>query len=122
MKNLLGISFLDKKDIISILQTAKAYKEAFYKKTEFEKILQAKTIINLFFEASTRTRTSFEIAAKNLGGQVINIDMKMSSLKKGETIKDTVQNLEQMHPTAFIVRHPDSGFPLFCVTFCYIIL
>lgn len=113
MKNLLGISFLNKEDVISILQTARAYKEAFYKKTEFEKILQAKTIINLFFEASTRTRTSFEIAAKNLGGQVINIDMNMSSLKKGETIEDTVQNLEQMHPTAFIVRHPDSGFPLF---------
>ncbi len=113
MKNLLGISFLNKEDVISILQTAKAYKEAFCKKVEFEKILRGKTVISIFFEASTRTRTSFEIAAKNLGGQVINIDTKMSSLKKGETVKDTVRNLEQMHPAVFVVRHPDSGFPLF---------
>ncbi|MCD6223485.1 MAG: aspartate carbamoyltransferase catalytic subunit [Deltaproteobacteria bacterium] len=111
--NLLGISFLNKEDIMFILNTAKIYKEIFYNKKDFKKILQGKIVINLFFEASTRTRTSFEIAAKNLGGQVINMDTKMSSLKKGETIEDMVQNLEQMHPSAFIVRHPNSGFPFY---------
>lgn len=111
--NLLGISFLNKEDIMFILNTAKVYKEIFYNKKIFKKILQGKIIINLFFEASTRTRTSFEIATKNLGGQVINMDTKMSSLKKGETIEDMVQNLEQMHPSVFIVRHPDSGFPFY---------
>jgi len=71
--------------------------------------LQNKVVINLFFEPSTRTRTTFEIAAKRLDAHVVNIDMNTSSLTKGESLLDTIANLEAMHPDIFIIRHGDNG-------------
>ena len=75
--------------------------------------LRGKTVINLFFEASTRTRTSFELAGKRLCADVINISASTSSAIKGETLLDTVKNLEAMHPDVLVVRHPASGAPHF---------
>ena len=71
--------------------------------------LRGKTVINLFFEASTRTRTSFEIAGKRLSADVVNIIASSSSVTKGETLLDTVKNLEAMHPDILVVRHGSSG-------------
>lgn len=75
--------------------------------------LKNKTVANLFFEMSTRTRSSFELAAKRLGAQVLNFDAKLSSLGKGETILDTVANLEAMGVDAFVIRHEEEGIPEF---------
>src|SRR4029077_11586989 len=71
--------------------------------------LRGKTVINLFYEASTRTRTSFEIAAKRLSADTVNISASTASVSKGETLADTARNLEAMRPDAFVVRHPASG-------------
>ncbi len=71
--------------------------------------LRGKTVINLFFENSTRTRTSFELAGKRLSADVVNISASASSVKKGETLKDTVATLNAMHPDVLIVRHSTSG-------------
>ena len=71
--------------------------------------LAGKVVVNLFYEASTRTRTSFEIAEKRLGAEVINVSPQTSSVVKGETLFDTVRNLDAMHPFAFVIRHPASG-------------
>jgi aspartate carbamoyltransferase catalytic subunit len=75
--------------------------------------LRGKTVINLFFEASTRTRTSFELAGKRLSADVVNISVSTSSVSKGETLLDTVKNLEAMHPDVIVVRHSASGAPHF---------
>src|SRR3546814_3349160 len=72
-------------------------------------LLDGRTVINLFFENSTRTRTSFELAAKRLGADVINMSVAWSSIKKGETLIDTAMTLNAMHPDVLVVRHPDSG-------------
>ncbi len=77
----------------------------------FERILQDKIIITLFFENSTRTKSSFEIAAKRLGAEVIHLDVTKSSTKKGETLTDTAANLEAMGPHAIIIRHQNAGVP-----------
>ena len=73
-------------------------------------LLLGKTIVNLFFEASTRTRTTFELAAKRLSADVLNINITQSSTVKGETLLDTLRNLEAMHVDMFVVRHADSGW------------
>ena len=78
-------------------------------------LLAGRTVINLFFEPSTRTRTSFDLAAKRLGAQVINFDIASSSTVKGESLLDTVHTLEAMHCDAFVVRHKESGTPAFVV-------
>jgi len=72
-------------------------------------VLRGRTLINLFFENSTRTRTSFELAGKRLGGDVINMSTSVSSIKKGETLIDTAMTLNAMHPDVLVVRHPESG-------------
>jgi len=77
----------------------------------FERILQDKLIITLFFENSTRTRSSFEVAAKRLGAEIVHLDVAKSSTKKGETLVDTAMNLDAMAPDAIIVRHKDAGVP-----------
>jgi len=77
----------------------------------FERILQDKIIITLFFENSTRTKSSFEIAAKRLGAEIVHLDVAKSSTKKGETLVDTAMNLDAMGPNAIIVRHQDAGVP-----------
>ena len=113
-KNLLGIRYLSKDDIESIIDTAFEYKS---NPGSYVNTLTNKNIITIFFENSTRTRTSFEIAAKKMGANVINIDYEKSSLKKGETDFDTIKNLSAMHPDAFVVRHYHSGYPYFLSKF-----
>lgn len=80
--------------------------------------LRGKTVINLFFEPSTRTRSSFELAAKRLSADILNFSLQASSVTKGESLRDTVLNLEAMNPDAIIIRHAYSGAPHFVSTFC----
>ncbi len=93
-------------EIEQLLKDAKSFSDG-----HFERILQDKLIITLFFENSTRTRSSFEIAAKRLGAEVVHLDVAKSSTKKGETLVDTAMNLDAMGPDAIIVRHKDAGVP-----------
>jgi aspartate carbamoyltransferase catalytic subunit len=95
-----------KEEIESLLDDAKRFSEA-----GFDRILKDKLIITLFFENSTRTRSSFEVAAKRLGAEVVHLDVAKSSTKKGETLVDTAMNLDAMNPDAIIVRHKDAGVP-----------
>ncbi len=93
-------------EIEEILADAKKFSDG-----RFERILQNKIIITLFFENSTRTRSSFEIAAKRLGAEIVHLDVANSSTKKGETLVDTAMNLDAMGPHAIIVRHQNAGVP-----------
>ena len=93
-------------EIQSILSDAKKFSDG-----RFDRILKDKLIITLFFENSTRTKSSFEIAAKRLGAEIVHLDVSQSSTKKGETLVDTAMNLDAMGPHAIIVRHKNSGVP-----------
>src|SRR5215813_12580719 len=95
-KDLLGIRELTAEEIVTILDTAESFKEVSTRAIKKVPTLRGKTIINLFFEASTRTRTSFEIAAKRLSADAINISASTSSVSKGETLIDTARNLQAM--------------------------
>ena len=108
-KHLLGIKNLSKEDILAVLNAADSFKV--YTKRDIKKVptLRGRTIINMFFEPSTRTRTSFEIAGKRMSADVINITGSSSSLVKGETFIDTVKNLEAMNCDILIVRHGEAG-------------
>jgi aspartate carbamoyltransferase catalytic subunit len=110
-KDLLGIRELSVEEISNILDTAESFKEVSTRAIKKVPALRGKTIINLFFEASTRTRTSFEIAAKRLSADTINISPSNSSVAKGETLIDTARNLQAMAPDAIIIRHPSPGVP-----------
>ena len=107
--NLIGIKDLNLDDINAIFKKAQSFLPNLLSKKPFEPILKGNLVINLFFEHSTRTLTSFEIAAKNLGASVININVAESSLNKGETIFDTIANLDAMKPNFIIIRHKESG-------------
>ncbi len=117
-KHLLGIKELNKDEIITILDTAESFREISVREIKKVPTLRGKTIINLFYEPSTRTRSSFEIAAKRLSADIINFNSSISSVAKGESLKDTILNLEAMRPDAIIIRHPASGTPYFLTTFC----
>ena len=106
-RHILGMDDLSRQDIFKILALAKKFKIS--KNTP--PLLTGKTIVNLFFEPSTRTRSSFEIAAKRLGATSINITGAGSSTVKGETLIDTARNIEAMNPDAIIIRHSSSGAP-----------
>ena len=108
-KDLLGIADLDASEITLILDTAEAMKEVASRPIKKVPTLRGKTVINLFFEPSTRTRTSFEIAEKRLSADTLNIAIAMSSVVKGETLIDTAQNLEAIAPAIMVVRHASSG-------------
>ena len=108
-KNILGTQCLTKDDITTILDTVDSFKEISTRPIKKVPTLRGKTVINLFFEPSTRTRTSFEIAGKRLSADVINIVGSSSSAVKGENFIDTALNLEAMHPDIMIVRHALSG-------------
>ncbi len=110
-KDLLGIRELTKEEVLFILNSADSFKEI--SKREIKKVptLRGKTVITLFYEPSTRTRTSFEIAAKRLSADTINISASTSSYVKGETLKDTAKNLESMKPDAIVIRHSMPGAP-----------
>ncbi len=110
-KDLLGIADLEPAEIELILNTAESFKEVSSREIKKVPTLRGKTVINLFFEPSTRTRTSFEIAAKRLSADAINISTSTSSVIKGETLIDTAKNLEAMNPDCIVIRHSASGAP-----------
>ena len=110
-KDLLGIRELSVEEINTILDTAESFKEVSARAIKKVPALRGKTVINLFFEASTRTRTSFEIAAKRLSADAVNISASSSSVSKGESLVDTAQNLQAMAPDAIVIRHPSPGVP-----------
>jgi len=110
-KNILGTKCLVEEEITTILDTADSFKEISTRPIKKVPTLRGKTIINLFFEPSTRTRASFEIAGKRLSADVINISGSSSSTVKGENLIDTALNLEAMNPDIIVVRHPLSGAP-----------
>ncbi len=112
-RHLLDIERLSVADIESILTLAARYAETNRSAKKKNPKLDGKTIVNLFFEPSTRTRTSFEIAAKRLGADVLNIAIEHSSTKKGETLLDTVLNLDAMQIDALVIRHAENGVPQF---------
>lgn len=117
-KHLLGIESLTQSDIFAILDTAESMYEISTREVKKVPTLRGKTIINLFFEPSTRTRSSFELAAKRLSADIVNFSKSASSVVKGESLKDTVLNLEAMNPEAIIIRHAASGAPHYISTFC----
>ncbi|MGH7896176.1 MAG: aspartate carbamoyltransferase catalytic subunit [Candidatus Binatia bacterium] len=110
-RHLLGLEGMAAETITSILDSAASFKEISDRDIKKVPALRGKTVINLFYEDSTRTRTSFEIAAKRLSADTINISSSSSSASKGETLLDTARNLEAMRPDAIVVRHPMSGAP-----------
>lgn len=110
-KDLLSIQDLSADEILFILDTAESMKEISTRDIKKVPTLRGKTIINLFYEPSTRTRTSFEIAGKRLSADVINISTATSSTTKGETLKDTGKNLLAMNPDLLVIRHASAGAP-----------
>lgn len=108
-RHLLSIEGLSRFDIEKLLDLADEYVETNRQADKKHAILRGRTLINMFFENSTRTRTSFELAGKRLGGDVINMSVSSSSIKKGETLIDTAMTLNAMHPDVLVVRHADSG-------------
>jgi aspartate carbamoyltransferase catalytic subunit len=108
-KDLLGIAELAPEEISLILDTAEAMKEIGTRPIKKVPALRGKTVVNLFFEPSTRTRTSFEIAEKRLSADTLNIAIASSSVVKGETLVDTALNLEAMSPSMIVLRHSSSG-------------
>ncbi len=110
-KDLLSIRDLSREEILFLLDTAESFKEISRRDIKKVPTLRGKTIITLFYEASTRTRVSFEIAAKRLSADTINISSGSSSAVKGETLKDTGRNLESMRPDVIIIRHSMPGAP-----------
>src|SRR5579884_744301 len=109
MKHLLGIQNLSPDEIVGILDTAESLQEVSSRPIKKVPTLRGKTVINLFFEASTRTRTSFEIAGKRLSADVVNISTATSSVSKGETLIDTARTLDAMAADCVVVRHSASG-------------
>jgi aspartate carbamoyltransferase catalytic subunit len=110
-KHILGIEQLTREDIQLILDTADSFKEINRRDIKKVPTLRGKTIINAFFEASTRTRLSFEIAGKRLSADTVNISGSTSSVVKGETLEDTARNIEAMAPDIIVIRHGHSGSP-----------
>ncbi|HUC69549.1 MAG TPA: aspartate carbamoyltransferase catalytic subunit [Stellaceae bacterium] len=108
-RHLLGIEGLSPDEITLLLDRSESYVEQSRQIDKKQSLLRGRTVINLFFENSTRTRTSFELAGKRLGGDVINMSVQASSIKKGETLIDTAMTLTAMHPDVLVVRHPESG-------------
>ena len=113
LNHLLSIEGLSKEKIIQILDTAESFLKIGERDVKKVPILRGKTVCNVFFENSTRTRTTFEIAAKRLSADVINLNVATSSQSKGETILDTINNLIAMNADIFVVRHSSSGAPHF---------
>lgn len=110
-KDILGMKDLTADEINLILETAESFLEISTREIKKVPTLRGKTVINLFFEASTRTRTSFEIAGKRLSADTINISASTSSVVKGETLIDTARNLEAMNPDVIVIRHSAAGAP-----------
>ncbi len=109
LRHFLGIEGLERSLLIEILDTAAAFSQISEKKMKKAPLLRGKTVVNLFFEPSTRTRTTFELAAKRLAADVLNFNVSASSASKGETLIDMLHNLEAMHCDMFVVRHGEGG-------------
>jgi len=109
LRHLLTIEGIPRQTLLDILNTAESFISVGEREIKKLPLLRGKTAVNLFFEHSTRTRTTFEIAAKRLSADVINVNTTASSTSKGETLLDTVRNLEAMHTDLFVVRHGESG-------------
>jgi aspartate carbamoyltransferase catalytic subunit len=116
-KHLLDIQSLSADEIVTVLDTAKAFKAVGERAIKKVPALRGKTVINLFIEPSTRTRISFELAALRLTADIINFTAEASSLKKGETLKDTARNLEALNADIIIIRHSATGAPHFLSRF-----
>src|SRR6266699_1609217 len=118
LKHLLGIRELTADQINYLLDTAETFLDV--SKREIKKVpaLRGRTVVNLFFEASTRTRTSFEVAEKRLSADTLSIAVAQSSVTKGETLLDTVRNLEAMAPDMIVMRHAASGAPHLLARLC----
>jgi len=110
-KDILGLKDLTVEEINLILDTADGFRDIATRKRKKVPALQGHTVVNLFYEKSTRTRTSFEIAAKRLSADTVNFTASESSVGKGETFIDTVRNIEAMHPDVIVVRHGSAGAP-----------
>ncbi len=108
-RSLLDVEGLTRADAERILDTSEAFLQVSRRPVRKVPTLRGKTIINLFYEASTRTRTSFELAGKRLSADVINMSVSASSVKKGETLQDTCRTLEAMHPDVIVIRHAAAG-------------
>jgi aspartate carbamoyltransferase catalytic subunit len=117
-KDLLGIKELAPEEITLILDAAKAFKEISTREVKKVPALRGKTVVTLFLEPSTRTRTSFEIASKRLSADTLNISAATSSILKGETLVDTAKNLEAMYPDIIIIRHSAAGAPHLIAKIC----
>jgi len=112
-RHLLGIEPLEPSHITAVLDTAEALREVLDRPIKKVPALRGKTVVNLFYEASTRTRASFEIAEKVLSADSLSIATSTSSVQKGETLLDTAKNLEAMNPDMIVLRHAASGAPHF---------
>ena len=108
-KDLLGIAYLSREEIYLVLETAEAMREVGRRPIKKVPTLRGKTVVNLFYEPSTRTRTSFEIAEKRLSADTLNVAVAASSVLKGETLVDTARNIEAMSPDMIVLRHASSG-------------
>jgi aspartate carbamoyltransferase catalytic subunit len=117
-RHLLGIADLDAEEIQRILDTAEAMKEIAARPIKKVPTLRGRTVVNLFFEPSTRTRMSFEVAEKRLSADTLSIAVATSSVTKGETLLDTVRNLEAMAPDMIVMRHASSGAPHLLARLC----
>lgn len=117
-RHLLGLQGVPKEDIQLILDTAITFREVLERPIKKVPTLQGKTVVNLFYESSTRTRISFELAEKRLSADSINFAVSTSSISKGETLKDTIKNIEAMKVDMVVVRHSAAGTPLFLTKVC----
>ncbi|MHB8523009.1 MAG: aspartate carbamoyltransferase catalytic subunit [Limisphaerales bacterium] len=115
--HLLDIQSLTAEDILTVLETARAFKAVGTRAIKKVPALRGKTVVNLFVEPSTRTRISFELAAQRLTADVINFSVEVSSFKKGETLKDTARNLEALNADIIVIRHSAAGAPHFLARF-----
>ena len=111
LRHLLTIEGLPRETLVNILDTARSFVSLSGREVKKVPLLRGKSVFNLFFEPSTRTRTTFEIAAKRLSADVINLNIQSSSQSKGESLLDTIDNLAAMHADMFVVRHSQSGAP-----------
>jgi len=117
-RHLLGLQGVPKEDIQLILDTATTFREVLERPVKKVPTLQGKTIVNLFYENSTRTRISFELAQKRLSADTVNFSISTSSVSKGETFKDTIRNIEAMKVDMVVVRHAAAGTPLYLTKLC----
>jgi aspartate carbamoyltransferase catalytic subunit len=112
-RHLLGIAQLSREDILGVLDATDRWFAMARDEVRSARVLLGRTVVNLFFESSTRTRTSFEVAGKRLGADVVNVSPQTSSVTKGETLLDTVRNLEALRADTIVLRHPASGAAAF---------